>query len=82
VELTGPLTGHHLVVDDDAITFGVLEDFQSNQVSAVLDALVNVIIGSDLPHGHTREGLRKLRVKEATEVVDKAFSGSTLGNAS
>lgn len=48
VDLTGPLAGHYIVVDIDAITLGVLEDLESSRVGSVRAAIEAMIKESDI----------------------------------
>lgn len=76
VELNGTLKGSYLILDPDALTFGLLEDLQSGQTGAMLDALAAAIVGGDLPKGTDRKGLRQLRIdamKSVIEGVGSAF---------
>lgn len=62
VDLKDALAGHHVLVDPDEITMGLLEDIQSGKASLLLEALANAIKGGDLPHGTDRDGLRRLKL--------------------
>ncbi len=64
VDLGGALAGKHVIVDDDALTMGALEDMQSQRVGDVLAAVASFIVGGDLPQGTDKAGLRKLRPSE------------------
>lgn len=78
VDLSGPLAGSHLLIDEDALDFGTLEDFESGNIKTTLDALARVIVGGDLPHGTDRDGLRRLSTRrgEVREVF-RAVAGAT-----
>jgi hypothetical protein len=69
VELDGALAGKHVILNADELTFGLVEDIQSNQASAVLDGLASVIIEGDLPKGCDRAGLRRLKPAEIAALL-------------
>lgn len=76
VELNGDLAGHHLLLDPNELTFGLLEDVQSGQAGTMIDALALVIKGGDLPKGNDRAGLRRLTkdaMKSVIQGVGSAF---------
>lgn len=82
VDLNGPLAGSYVMVDDDRLTFGLLEDFQSQKVGLILDALAQLIVDGSLPHGTSREGLRALTISQAKEITDRVLESPALGNGS
>lgn len=69
VDLDAPLSGRHILVDPEQLTFGLLEDLQSERASIILDTLASCITGSDLPHGSDRQGLRRLKPAEMKAVM-------------
>lgn len=77
VDLGGALSGHHVLLDPDELTIGLLEDCQSGKFSLVLDGLARVIAGGDLPAGHDRQALRRLKMGEMNallEAIDSAYT--------
>lgn len=68
VPLSDALEGHHLLIDEDRLTFGLLEDLQGERIDAVLDSLAGVIVGGDLPKGTDRQALRNLPIKQMRAV--------------
>ncbi len=85
VELKAPLEGHYILVDVDAITFGMIEDIQVGQAKLVLDHLSRVIVGGDLVHGdeaERREQLRKLRPREMAPMIIGVTAALSLPNGS
>jgi hypothetical protein len=70
VDLTAPLAGHWIALDDDALTMGTIEDMQSDKIGLILDAMATVIVGGDLPRGQDKAGLRRLRPMEFKAVAD------------
>lgn len=76
LELEGALAGRHVLVDPDALTFGLVEDLQSGRAGAMLDSLASAIVGGDLPRGTDRAGLRALTPVQMQAVIrgiDGAF---------
>lgn len=69
VELEGALAGHHVLLDPDALTWGMLEDLESGKHLRMIDAVVGCLVGGDLPHGTDRDGLRKLKVAEVPALM-------------
>jgi hypothetical protein len=63
IDLEGALAGSHILVDPEAITFGLLEDVQVGDATRVLDGCAACIVGGDLPFGTTRDGLRRLSMR-------------------
>ena len=70
IELDGALKGHHILVDVDGLTIGTLEDMESGKVSRILDAIMPLLMGGDLPGGTGRDGLRRLKLDEFKAVID------------
>ncbi len=60
VELTGALEGHYVLVDMDRVTYGFVEDMALGV--NMVNSLLEVIVGGDMPYGFDREGLRKLNI--------------------
>lgn len=69
VDLTGALEGHHILVDPEEITFGLIADFGSANADRILNSLAECIKGGDLPKGHDRAALRKLTIPQTKEVI-------------
>lgn len=82
LDLTGPLAGHYIVIDEEKLDFGLLEDFDSSSVALTLDALAGLILEGDLPHGINRQGLRRLSVRrgETREVFRAIRAELTLSD--
>lgn len=74
VELEGALAGHYLVVDDDLLTMGFLEDLQTDRVASMLSTIAQAILESDLPRGHDRAGLRSLKPAQFQAIVNGLVS--------
>lgn len=70
LDLTGALAGRHIVVNLDELDTGVLEDLQSGRFAKILDIFERILVGGDLPHGIAREGLRKLKLRETTVLIE------------
>lgn len=70
VELGGALAGYYVRVDVDQLDCGLVEDLESRQVTKILDVLARLLVGGDLPNGHTRDALRKLKPNQMTALVD------------
>lgn len=70
VELKGSLSGRHLLLDPGQLTFGLLEDLQSDRAALVLDGLARCIVGGDLAQGTDRAGLRRLITGDANAVIE------------
>lgn len=69
-DLKAPLEGCHILIDPDALTFGLLEDLQSDKAKTMMDALAAVIVGGDLPKGTDRAGLRQLKPAEIVALIE------------
>jgi len=69
VELDGPLEGHHVLIDPDALTWGVLEDLESGKHARMLDAVAGALVGGDLPTGTDRDGLRRLKAGDVPALM-------------
>ncbi len=78
VDLTGILAGKHLLLKDEELTLGFLEDLQTTQIKDFLDALSRAVIGGDLPKGTDRPGLRKLKVSQVAEITRAIAEAMTL----
>lgn len=74
VELEAPLDGFWVEVDCNEINMGFIEDAQQGIGPAMLDQLAIAIVRSNLPHGHTREGLRMLPVRHALVLLPPIIS--------
>lgn len=69
VDLAGALEGHHVLLDPDALTWGMLEDLESGKHRQMIDAVAGCLVGGDLPKGTDREGMRKLRAAEVADLM-------------
>ena len=78
VDLTDALDGHHVLIDPDGITFGLLEDLQGGQITGLLDGLTSCIVGGDLPSGTDRAGLRKLTPPKMTALVNGVVAAASI----
>lgn len=77
IDLEGALAGHYVLLAEDELTVGLLEDIQSPRWAATLDSLAACVVGGDLPGGCDRAGLRRLKLAELLAVikgVDSAFA--------
>ena len=68
VDLEGDLEGHNILVNPQALTMGLLEDIQSGQTTAMLDAIAATLVGGDLPDGHDRKALRAMTPAEFADL--------------
>ena len=64
VNLEDALAGYHVLLDEDQLDIGLLEDIQSPQWKATIDGLSRCIVGGDLPYGATRDGIRRLKLSQ------------------
>lgn len=78
VELEGELEGNSILVNPSALTMGLLEDIQSGQTSAMLDAIAATLVGSDLPNGHDRKALRDMTPGEFADICSGVAGCVTL----
>ena len=78
--LAGALAGQTLVLDDDELTFGLLEDMQTSQAGQMLDTLARAIVGGDAVPGATaaerRQAMRRLKPAAIRAIVQGV--GSTM----
>lgn len=81
VDLSGALAGHHILIDSDELTFGLLEEIQSGAAAKILTAVAIAIVGGDLPKGNDRAGLRQLRVGEMKSVITGVISATEMGKS-
>jgi len=70
VELKGALEGHWIDVDEDKLTVGVLEDWESPSVVRTRQALEAIIADSNLPQGHDSAGLKALTRRQVRALVE------------
>lgn len=70
IDLEGALAGHHILLDPDALTWGMLEDMESGKHAAMIDAVSRCIVGGDLLHGTDRDGIRRLRPAQVTALIE------------
>lgn len=82
VDLEGALAGHYLLIDQDKLTMGFLEDLDSGRVAFVLKAIADVIAGSDLLGGHDYKAMRALKPAEFRAIVDAVKQGLEIPKAS
>lgn len=78
VELEGDLEGNSILVNPSALTMGLLEDIQSGQTSAMLDAIAATLVGSDLQNGHDRKALREMTPGEFADICSGVAGCVTL----
>lgn len=84
VGLEGDLAGFHVLLDPEELTFGLLEDLQSGQITPIIDALTTAICGGDVPKLATsnstgtpegdrkfrRAGIRRLKAGEMKALIE------------
>lgn len=63
------MEGHRFKVDRSKVYLGLLEDLQAGQFKDILDGLAAVIVDSDFPHGHDRDGLRRLSYDQSQGIL-------------
>ena len=69
VALEGALAGRTVAFYDDELTIGLVEDLDSGRLAPILDGLARAIADSDLPGGHDRAALRRLKGAEFRALV-------------
>jgi hypothetical protein len=82
ISLDGALEGHHVMVNEDAVTMGFLEDIQTSRASVLLDALAGAVVGGELPHGTDRAGLRKLSPEKFAALLKGVTASTDIPKAS